>query len=283
MAKWIFGLVACWVAFGPASVLAAKFTVVEFNTWGVPLAVKDTYRYAFAMERLEGLDPDFIVLSEVFTARGKRAFHSAKYPYWVDGPKAFPKLVSSGLRILSKHPVLRASKIEFCKCKGDDCLSRKGAVLALIRMPDGTKLNLLGTHLNARGGDPVRVDQLEQIRDLIRREADPEAPLILAGDLNFTPDSEPYLWLRRELSLEDTWLQTHPASEPGYTYDAFENAYARDYAIRTNFPLTRERIDYILYKEGKSTRVSPETSRLIFNERPWYSDHYGLSTTFNTL
>jgi endonuclease/exonuclease/phosphatase family metal-dependent hydrolase len=283
MSKWLLFMAGWLLASVPASVLAGSFTVVEFNTWGVPLAVKDTFRYAFAMDRLEELDPDFIVLSEIFTPKGKRAFHSGKYPYWVDGPKAFPKLVSSGLRILSKHPVLKASKIEFCRCKGDDCLSRKGAVLALIQMPDGTKLNLLGTHLNARGGDPIRVDQLAQIRELIQREGDPDAPLVLAGDLNFTPESQPYTWLRSELALADSWSETHSASEPGYTYDAFENAYARDYAIRTNFPLSRERIDYILYRNGSKGTLQAESSRLILNERPWYSDHYGLSTTFNTL
>ena len=80
MAKWLFFIAGWLLASGPVSVLAGSFTVVEFNTWGVPLAVKDTFRYAFAMERLEELDPDFIVLSEVFTARAKRAFHSAKYP-----------------------------------------------------------------------------------------------------------------------------------------------------------------------------------------------------------
>lgn len=282
MAKWLLFIAGWLLASGPVSVLAGSFTVVEFNTWGVPLAVKDTFRYAFAMERLEELDPDFIILSEVFTARAKRAFHSGKYSYWVDGPRAFPKLVSSGIRILSKYPILRTSKIEFCRCKGDDCLSRKGVVFALIQMPDGKRLNLIGTHLNARGGDPIRVDQLAQIRDLIQREADPDAPLILAGDLNFTPGSQPYAWLESELALADSWARTHSASEPGYTYDAFENAYARDYAIRTHFPLTRERIDYILYRNGGNGTLRPEASRLILNERPWYSDHYGLSTTFTT-
>jgi endonuclease/exonuclease/phosphatase family metal-dependent hydrolase len=149
-------------------------------------------------------------------------------------------------------------------------------------LPDGQKLNLLGTHLNARGGDPIRVDQLVQIRDLIDREADPEAPLVLAGDLNFTPGSESYAWLGSHLGLADSWAQTHSATDPGYTYDAFENAYARDYAIRTHFPLTRERIDYILFRNGKNGSLRAESSRLILNERPWYSDHYGLSTTFTT-
>jgi endonuclease/exonuclease/phosphatase family metal-dependent hydrolase len=155
-------------------------------------------------------------------------------------------------------------------------------VLALIQLPDGKKLNLLGTHLNARGGDPIRVDQLIQIRDLIERDADPDAPLILAGDLNFTPGSLPYSWLGSELALADSWSETHTVSEPGFTYDAFENAYARDYAIRTHFPLTRERIDYIMYRNGGTGKLRAESSRLILNERPWYSDHYGLSTTFMT-
>lgn len=264
----------------PGLSVSAPFTIAEFNTWGVPLVVKDTYRYSFAMEELEKRRPDVIVLSEVFTPKGRRAFHSPEYLYRVDGPKAFPKLVSSGLRILSRHPILKAARQEFCSCKGDDCLSRKGALLALIQLPDGSRVNVLATHLNARGGDPIRLKQLEQILDLIRNTADPESPLILAGDLNFTPESAPYRWLLENLSLADVWSETHSPSEPGYTYDAFENPYARAYALQTHFPLTRERIDYLLYRAGTKTGIQSVESRLILNERPWYSDHYGVQAQF---
>jgi endonuclease/exonuclease/phosphatase family metal-dependent hydrolase len=256
--------------------------VVQFNTWGVPLAVKDTYRYAFAMEKLEELGPDFIVLNEVFSAKGKRAFHSFLYPFEANGPKAFPKLVSSGLRILSKHPILRTDRVEFCTCKGDDCLSRKGALLVLIALPDGTRINLLATHLNARGGDPVRIRQLEEITELLRRSADPEAPIVFSGDFNFEPGSAPYHWLEQNLGFRDIWQETHPADEPGYTYDAFENPYAHDYAIRTHFPLTKERIDLILHRDGARFSVTPKSSRIVLNERPWYSDHYGLLAEFES-
>ena len=176
---------------------------------------------------------------------------------------------------------MKAERIEFCHCKGDDCLSRKGALLVILQLPDGTQVNLVATHLNARGGDPIRIDQLEQIRELIRIHANPEAPLILAGDLNFQPSSEPYSWMLRTLGVEDAWANTHPASEPGYTYDAFENPYAHDYAIRTHFPLSKERIDFQMFRAGTRNSIRAVETRLILNERPWYSDHYGLYAQFD--
>ena len=107
--------------------LSASFSVVSLNTWGVPYAVKDTFRYAEAMRAIEKISPDFVFLEEVFSAKGKRAYQSDQYPYVVNGPKAFPKLVGSGIRLLSKYPIFRSAKMAYNNCVADDCLSKKGA------------------------------------------------------------------------------------------------------------------------------------------------------------
>jgi endonuclease/exonuclease/phosphatase family metal-dependent hydrolase len=227
---------------------ALTFNVVSFNTWGVPFAVKDTWRYAAAMKQIETLSPDFVFLEELFSGKGRRAFQSEMYPYVVNGPHAFPKIVPGGIRLLSKYPVLRSAKMHYKGCLADDCLSKKGALLAVVELPDGQRLNLVGTHLNARGDDSVRINQLDQLKNFIEEFAEPTAPILISGDFNYNPDSTAYAYSIEHLGVKDAWTAIHAASDPGITYDTVNNPYAHDYCIQHNFPLTQERIDFNLIK-----------------------------------
>ena len=137
MTTWSKHIIPILVLLWQSSPSKAEETlkVIQFNTWGVPLVVKDTFRYWEAMEALEARDPDVIVLQEVFSRKGKGAFHSERYPHEVRGPLGFPRPISSGIRILSKYPVISSAQVTFCKCTGTDCLSKKGAVLAILQLP----------------------------------------------------------------------------------------------------------------------------------------------------
>lgn len=260
--------------------LAQSIKVIQFNTWGVPIAVKDTFRYWEAMDAIESRDPDLIVLQEIFSRKGKGAFHSPNYPFEVRGPLGFPRPISSGLRILSKHPILASAQVSFCKCTGADCLSKKGAVIAVVLLPSGSTLNLLVTHLDAGTKDSVRISQMEQMRSLLENYGDPNAPLIVSGDFNFSDRSEAYDRMLNFFQTKDTWTETHSSSEPGYTYDAYENRYAREYSIKTNTPLIKERIDFVLYRSGVSGSLSAKRTQILFKEEPLYSDHYGIEAEF---
>jgi hypothetical protein len=259
---------------------AMPLKVVELNTWGVPYVVKDTFRYAEAMKAIEGINPDFVVLEEVFSHKGKKAFHSENYPYEVRGPRAFPRLTSSGLRILSKYPVLRSAQTTFSHCVGDDCLSHKGAVIMLAQLPNGKTINILATHTNSRGDDSVRISQLNQIKLLIDTYADPNSPLIMTGDFNFGPKSASYQYMMETIQGKDTWLETHAPTEHGITYDAFKNSYAHDYCISTHDNMIVDRIDFMIYRSTETNPIKPISSSVIFNQAPLYSDHYGLEADF---
>ncbi len=264
----------------PLSSSGETLKIIQFNTWGVPVVVKDTYRYWEAMEALEARDPDIIFLQEVFSRKGRGAFRSERYPYEVRGPLGFPKPISSGIRILSKYPILSSAQVSFCKCTGADCLSKKGAVIAILELPSGAHLNIVTTHLDAGTKDSVKISQLEQIKSLVEMYGDPDAPLLFAGDLNFNDRSLPYEKLMDFFGANDTWLDTHDSTEPGYTYDAYENRYAYDYSIKTNEPLIKERIDFVLYRGGSGHILRPLDSSVVFREEPLYSDHYGIEARF---
>ena len=274
----IVALLAFLTPLIPAHAVTLK--VAQFNTWGVPVVVKDTFRYWEAMEALEARDPDIIFLQEVFTRKGRGAFRSEQTPYEVRGPRAFPKPVSSGIRILSKFPVLSSAQVSFCDCTAADCFSKKGAVIAVLELPGGEHLNVVTTHLDAGTRDSVRISQMLQIKSLLDTYADPDAPLLFAGDFNFNDRSEGYEKMMELFLASDTWLATHDSTEPGYTYDAYENRYARDYSIQTNTPLMKDRIDFVLYRSGRSMGLHPTRSEILFRSEPLYSDHYGIEAEF---
>lgn len=259
------------------SAYADTLKVLSYNTWGVPLAVWDTWRYQAAMIEIEKLNPDVVVLSEVFTAKAKHAFLSRQYPYHADGGQFLPRLVGSGLRILSKYPLENHATLTYRSCKKADCLSRKGANLVTVIMPSGKKLNVVATHLNAAGGEETRIDQLVQLKIFSEWYEDRHAPTLIAGDLNFQPQSNEYDYTVKNLEVRDGWTDTHPASEPGITYDAYENHYAHDYCIKLRDPLFKGRIDYLFTKGAIKTLAT----QLEMNEGDdVLSDHYGLMGEF---
>lgn len=283
------GILLCGLLALPAFA-QTELSIVAFNTWGVPFAAKDrrrdipdserlspSERYERAMKEITALRPDLVVLSEVFTAKGKKRFKNDKvYPYRVDGPGAFPKLISSGLRILSRYPIEGYATLVYKGCKKDDCFSRKGALLAVVRLPSGKRVNVVATHLNARGEDDIRESQILQLHNFVRYYREPDAPVLIAGDFNFDPASGVYSKMLSLLRVEDTWTRLHNASEPGYTSDCETNYYARDYFERYHFPIARERIDYLL-----TDRLPALESRLILNTGMLYSDHYGLFARYS--
>lgn len=253
---------------------AETIKAISFNIWGVPLAAYDLWRFDAAMDEMAQMNADFIGLQEVFTPRAHRNFWHPAYPYTARGVRAPPRLISSGLRLLSKHPIEWTATLVYRTCKKDDCLSRKGALLALARLPSGKKVNVVVTHLNARGEDWARQDQLDQLKLFIDYYRDPKAPLVILGDLNFSPESPLYPKMLSDFSVQDAWTQTQ-STDPGYTNDCDLNTYARRYAERYNFPIVRERIDYILTQGATAIET-----KLIFNEPTQLrSDHFGIIAT----
>ena len=274
---WFVSLLVLIQSFTIVSANAEKIKVLTFNTWGVPLEVWDTWRYAAAMRAIEKLNPDFVVLDEVFSLKGKKAYQSYLYPYMANGPRMFPKLSSGGTRILSKYPFDSVASLVYQHCASSDCLSRKGAAIVTVTLPSGKILNLAGTHLDSGGTDDLRTDQLRQLKIFTDYYADPKAPLLIAGDFNCGPKSSTYQYAREQMQLSDSWTETHPATDLGLTYDSYQNHYAHDYEIKTHDLMIVDRIDFMFHQGA----IKPVSTEVIFNtEDSLYSDHYGILAEF---
>jgi endonuclease/exonuclease/phosphatase family metal-dependent hydrolase len=256
---------------------AEKVKILTYNTWGVPVAVWDTWRYKKAMKTIEKMNPDIVLLTEVFTTKAKLAFRSKKYPYHADGGNWVPRLVGSGLRILSKFPIQKHAILTYSNCKKDDCLSRKGANLIIAKLPSGKSINFVGTHLNAAGGEETRISQLKQLQIFSDWYEDKNNPTIIAGDFNFDPFSNEFEYARKNMHVSDAWAENHSSSEPGYTYDCYENHYAHDYTIKTHGSLFKDRIDYFFLRGNVK---SLETTIKMNDSETTLSDHYGIYGEF---
>lgn len=259
---------------------AETFKVINFNVWGLPVPIvwDANARYQELMKQLRENSADFVLLSEVFSPKAKIQLRSSDYPYEAQGMRSRGRLMGSGLRILSKHPILRKAILGYGVCKKDDCLARKGALLAVVKLPSGQKLNLLNTHLNARGGDLIRQEQIEQMNEFLQYFAEPDAPIILAGDFNASPGSGTYQKVLNSWPVVDVWASLN-GMDGGYTYDTRTNHYARDYSARTGFPDQWDRIDF----QFATRELKPLSSEVTFNKPPLLSDHYGVVAEYQVV
>lgn len=202
--------------------------VLIYNVEGLPWPARrnrgpslDNIGDELARLRSAGEAPDIVMLQEVFTKRARGIAERAGYRNVVPGPAARdtrhlpsavvapsfaakarfakgergPKLLGSGLMILSDFPVMSATAQPFSRraCAGYDCLANKGTMLARIWVPGmPTPLDVFTTHMNSQ--DAAGVD-LERAHEAHRYQTDESAqfldatrdganPLIFGGDFN---------------------------------------------------------------------------------------------------
>jgi endonuclease/exonuclease/phosphatase family metal-dependent hydrolase len=203
-------------------------SVLIYNVEGLPWPARrnrgpalDRIGDELARLRAAGQAPDIILLQEVFTRRAQRIADRAGYRNVIPGPAAGdarrmasarlapafvanarrikgergPKLLGSGLMILSDFPVMSATAQPFSRraCAGYDCLANKGTMLARIWVPGmPTPLDVFTTHMNSQDAAGVdlerahaahryQTDESAQFLDAARNGAN---PLIFGGDFN---------------------------------------------------------------------------------------------------
>jgi len=148
-----------------------------------------------------------------------------------------------GNAVLSRFPV---EKIETHSLPGEEPAERRGALAVTVRPwgRDEGVVTFVATHFDHQR-EPDRIRQVKEINRLFVK--DDGAPVILAGDLNAVPDSEPMRVLLKEWTDAGgaNGAATVPADKP------------------------RRRIDYVLLRPSSGWRVV-ET---LVVEEPLASDH----------
>ena len=256
--------------------------ILTYNCCALPVLTGDIgRRLALAAEAIARLDPDMILLQEIFLT-GQLAAVRAGLPGWPHaawGARSFGR-VAGGICLLSKRPIRRwgferfAAQGPALRFSALVRLSPKGFLWAEFKDPAALVVHahlLADYRIGLAGRNPypaAQAAQLEQIAAHLR-PIDARAPLIVSGDLNMRPDAPALARFRDELGLSDAMgPEAAPSviSEPYYRLPFCE---APD-----------RRFDYVLFRgtEGRAT------AEYVLRERPLtrngreitLSDHLGV-------
>ena len=264
--------------------LSAQQTLktMTYNLQGMKPGTDYETRLYHIIQNLKILDPDIIGLQEVCHPVGTNgaaknmavtiadslsAYFNRPYnSYYSITHVGWDEFYES-IGIVSKYPVEQYGYKALAKGN----VVRK-VVWNHINTPLG-KVNFFNTHLSYRPEhDAVRLLQTQQIMEYmtLKENAWPGTALILTGDMNTLPKTEPIAQLtNRETGsyFIDTYFSVHP-SLAGFTYSA-DSPY--------------KRIDYIFHKNTGILKVDSSLVVLDqpFDESHYCSDHLGVMTVFS--
>ena len=189
---------------------AIELKVLSYNIKGLPLLTNlDRLKRIgeiLAERRRLGDEPDVVVLQEAFARKARRVRKRAGYPYAIRGPiegGIFDN--SSGLEVLSNHPIVARYSRTLNDCAFPECLVAKGIVGVAIELPGVPgPVQVFTTHLQAdTRNEHVRRNQIDDVAVFLRRIPFGQAPAVFAGDFNFKPRHASYHKFLRELPFAD--------------------------------------------------------------------------------
>ncbi len=276
---------------------ATPFSVMSFNVWGLrvaglSLAENLDERLRAMVCPIRNLDPDIIAFQEVWSdAIWRYLTEQLDYPFFVYRPNPgwIRGRMGNGLLVVSRFPLARERVRRFDTCsRAQEYFTSKGALLVDVLTPQGP-LTLVNTHLGSGFTATMHQRRLAQLEELLRWVADlpREHPVILAGDLNLTPDSMAYQvlqeWIRvgYDATSGDTFQQANPG-RPGYTNFPWRSRNGGAPRLRP----PGWRIDYIfLLRSAQNTvQVQIQESDVVLDvpESP-LSDHCGVLTRMEVI
>ena len=220
----------------------APIEVATLNTWGLPAPLSKRRSSRFqAIDDYLRTDLDIIGLQEVWnTARSLLPFQ-LRLPHGGD----------SGLAVATPHPSTRPVLTPFTKARGFDGLKRKGAISTRIGLPDGQRLGVVVTHLQAghtKAAARVRSHQVRQVLDVASSH---EGSVVVMGDFNLYDD------------LDDDVRSTQLIEQAGYS-DGAVSAGELSPTYRTG----TARLDRIYVRGGQVTEAQVPTTRALSDHLP---------------
>jgi|GEM_PF-1597762 len=259
-----------------------KLRFLTYNVWGLPEPLlTDKTRFKDIQSGIPDLGADVIAFNETFTRNSHILAETKGYPFVAWGPSAQRlRRFSSGLLIISKHPILFTSTMVYSLCDGVDCLSRKGVLFARIRVDNVGEVDVFTTHMNAAGDDAGRAFQVGEMADFVQRHHNPALPLVLLGDFNFERGTAPDTLLSARLGVNDAhdeYVSEHPELTP------YQRAQiTSDPKTNSNVPAGNKpkRIDFCFFKSNR-LRIETERSGMAFDTsvaQRFLSDHFAVLT-----
>lgn len=291
-----------------------SFSVMTYNVAGLPWPVKKGRGEALkkigdelAKMRAAGTEPDVVLIQEGFRKEIGELVDRSGYPYVARGPKrkqrdaslwakgekpdyrrvayrwkgeGLGKWGSSGLWVLSNHPIEDVKSHAYHYCAGLDCLANKGVMLVSLNVPGlPTPVEVADTHLNSKGASRVPRPrnrmahhlQADEFKRFMAADRTPGAPLIVGGDFNVmhAPDRFDYVMADYPFEVVSRWCHNLPgACDTQISYDG-------------DAPWLDTQ-DLIGFLDGDKVDVTPTRVEATFDgaNEPVLSDHDGYRVTF---
>jgi endonuclease/exonuclease/phosphatase family metal-dependent hydrolase len=227
--------------------------------------------------RAQGLAPHVVGVQEAWHSLSAAAAKEAGYPHVAAGASArLGKLAGAGLYIMSEHPILKASTVNYKECTGWDCVANKGAQHARILVPGLGPVDVYNTHMNADGkpakpedSQKARMAQIRDFAKFVRLTRDKANPAVFLGDFNFASGTADYALFERLL-------------EPGNA--AKDCVLSRDCEGQDPGPIWRDAIDHVFRLDGTGAALKAAYVGHALTE-PWegkpLSDHKALEARFS--
>jgi endonuclease/exonuclease/phosphatase family metal-dependent hydrolase len=194
---------------------AFEFRILSWNTYMLPSPIKESLqkkRISLIPGKLKETRFDLLFMQEAFmksfrTSVGKALKKTHPHTYYLKSP-SFPfPVFGSGLYVVSKYPVKLLDRVYFKSCTDADCFAAKGAALIEITLPNGDKIQVSNTHLQAtENAGAIRMKQLGQIHRMLLRHRDPDIPQFLIGDLNIDTNEPEFMLGLSLLGMDYTHL-----------------------------------------------------------------------------
>jgi endonuclease/exonuclease/phosphatase family metal-dependent hydrolase len=267
------------------------FSVLSFNTWGVPLFSRDRAARMRAIARaIAEMDVDVVGLQEVFYAKDRRLLVESAARAGLTYSHYFQSgIVGSGLLTLSRYPIVDTTFRRF-QLNGRpqdlvrvDYYAGKGVGRVRVVTPDGP-VDVYNAHLIAPylefGPDRFaahRVAQAVEIGHYVD-EHSRDVAAVLVGDMNCLPDDVTYEAIVASGNLVEACGDVSP--DPAGAVLAQRNGYA------TIHP--PDHFDYVFGRSGTKQCLTSNRTRFVLGGAPdpnpdgllGYSDHYGVLAEF---
>jgi len=265
---------------------SSELRILSWNIYMLPyisLFNKNNQRAKAIAERLNGSDYHIIVFQEAFSSKCRNIMSRillASFPYQY-GPVNDARLslrTNSGLWIVSKFQLNELEQLQFSASKGYDKVARKGAVL-FEGLFNGSKFQLLATHLQAKDSQRLRAVQCAEIKaKLLNPFFNETTPQFLCGDFNIDMhDTRDYHEMLQILDAKNG----HLSGNMMVTYDELEN----NLAFKANGK--RKILDYALVRnDGLIEKIERKVQTFLSSigeVESHLSDHYAMELCVNFL
>jgi len=254
---------------------------MSFNIWGLPWPLTTNpsrFRSIVDVLTFHSELADVIGFQEVFCNEAKEALKHLTfvYPYHsyhqMTPMKSDSSLLSSGLLIVSKFPIVDVDFLTYKNCSGFDCFAQKGAQKVTLCLPNHLYVDVFNTHLESGNNEKskaIRLNQIDQLLSFMNntRQVLPFSErLILLGDFNAPPFSDEYLAITKN-GFFDT--ECCPVKHP------------------PSFANPEQRIDFIFtsssfspYDHSTNRRLSLRRSGVLTDKHSQLSDHFAIVAEF---